>query len=219
MTKFEKIEQQARRHHPDLDDLLPQPKTANALKKISDDRFLSEMTKSIFKAGFVWRVIDQKWDGFEAAFEGFVPRYWAQVPDEVLDQLVKDKRIVRNMQKIRTVRENAMFIEEIKQSHGSFGELIANWPASELVDLFDLFKKRASRMGGASAQYFLRTVGKDTYLYSNDVATALIKENIIDKPPTSKKAKLAVQEAFNHWHQETGRPYCQISRILACSIG
>ena len=28
----------------------------------------------------------------------------------------------------------------------------------------------------------------------------------------------AVQEAFDIWREESGRPYCQISRILACSV-
>ena len=35
-----------------------------------DDRYLSEMTRCIFQAGFVWRVVDNKWDDFEDVFFG-----------------------------------------------------------------------------------------------------------------------------------------------------
>src|SRR5207248_3048813 len=39
----------------------------------SDDRFLAAMTRAVFSSGFSWEVVEQKWPGFEAAFEGFDP--------------------------------------------------------------------------------------------------------------------------------------------------
>jgi hypothetical protein len=38
-----------------------------------DDRWLAQMTRCVFQAGFVWRVIDHKWDDFEDVFFGFSP--------------------------------------------------------------------------------------------------------------------------------------------------
>ena len=63
-----------------LKSLLPPVTEKHRLAEIGDDRYLSEITRCIFKAGFVWRVIENKWPDFEAAFEGFVPAYWQQVP-------------------------------------------------------------------------------------------------------------------------------------------
>ncbi|MEI9986944.1 MAG: hypothetical protein WDN69_29555 [Aliidongia sp.] len=40
---------------------------------IPDDRILSAMTRRVFQAGFSWKVIDAKWDGFEEALHGFDP--------------------------------------------------------------------------------------------------------------------------------------------------
>src|SRR5690606_40476752 len=71
--------------------LLPSVVEKHRLAEIPDDRYLSEMTRCIFKAGFVWRVIENKWPGFEAAFEGFVPAYWQQVPPDVLERLADRK--------------------------------------------------------------------------------------------------------------------------------
>jgi 3-methyladenine DNA glycosylase Tag len=51
------------------------------------------------------------------------------------------------------------------------------------------------------------------------VCAALVREGVVDKAPISKKDLAAVQAAFNRWHQETGRPYAHLSRILAMSVG
>lgn len=51
----------------------PMPDNA-AVADISDDRILSTMAERVFAAGFVWRVIEQKWPGFEQAFLGFEPK-------------------------------------------------------------------------------------------------------------------------------------------------
>ena len=47
----------------------------------------------------------------------------------------------------------------------------------------------------------------------------LVEEGIVDKAPTSAKAMKRVQEAFNRWHEESGRDLTAISRTLAMSIG
>ena len=52
----------------ELEAILPRAKTTAELAAQTDDRYLSMMTRCVFRAGFVWRVIDNKWPGFEAAF-------------------------------------------------------------------------------------------------------------------------------------------------------
>lgn len=195
------------------------PKSARTIAKIPDDRWLAMMTKCIFQAGFSWKVIESKWPGFEEAFDGFDPPRWALAPDEDLDALAKDTRIVRNPQKIHTVRPNAIFICDLAKDYGSAGKAFANWPMNDQIGLLELLKKKASRMGGNTAQYFLRFMGLDSFILSQDVNAALIMEGIIDKPATSKTAMKAVQEAFNTWAEETGRTRVQLSRILAMSAG
>ncbi|MFT7587635.1 MAG: 3-methyladenine DNA glycosylase Tag, partial [Cellvibrionaceae bacterium] len=51
---------------PELKKLLSgHPKTSDQLAVIPDDRYLAEMTRRVFCAGFVWNVIDNKWPNFE----------------------------------------------------------------------------------------------------------------------------------------------------------
>jgi len=201
-----------------LKSMLPPVTEKQRLAKISDDRYLSEITRCIFKAGFVWRVIENKWPDFEAAFEGFVPAYWQQVPPEVLERLATDERIVRNMQKIRTVPENARMIMDVVQSHGSFGRFLAQWPSTDQVGLLLYLKRNGKRLGGNSAQYFLRRVGWDGFILSHDVVTALTRAGILDASPASKKGLIQAQEAFNRWHEETGMPISQLSRIVSFTV-
>jgi len=160
--------------------LLPPVVEKHRLAEIRDDRYLSEITRCIFKAGFVWRVIDNKWPGFEAAFEGFVPAYWQQVPPDVLERLAADERIVRNMQKIRTVPENARMIMDVVKDHGSFGRFLAQWPEEDQVGLLLYLKRNGERLGGNSAQYFLRRMGWDGFILAHDVVTALTRAGLMD---------------------------------------
>ncbi|WP_365715719.1 hypothetical protein [Shimia sp.] len=79
-------------------------------------------------------------------------------------------------------------------------------------------KKGGSRIGGATGQYALRFLGKDSFILSRDVVARLIAEGIIDKQPTSKGAMKKVQEAFNIWMDQSGRSLTEISRVLAMSL-
>ena len=78
--------------------------------------------------------------------------------------------------------------------------------------------KEGSRLGGVTATRFLRNVGKDTFVLSPDVIKALISAGVIDKAPTGKAALAACHQAFDCWHEESGRPYCELSVIAACSV-
>ena len=99
------------------------------------------------------------------------------------------------------------------------GRVIAEWPRADFVGLLDLLKKRGSRLGGTTGQYFLRRMGKDSFILSKDVVARLIAEKIIEKPPASKKALAQVQEAFNKWMDQSDRSLKEISQTLAMSIG
>ena len=222
MTPFSEILERAASRHGGaaaLEKRLAETKPLSPAKlaAIPDDRWLAMMTRRIFQAGFNWSVIDNKWDGFEAAFDGFDVGRWVMAPDEDLDALAKDSRIVRNSQKIRTVRENAVFIADLAKEHGSAGKAFGGWPAEDFAGLLDLLKRRGSRLGGSTAQYFLRSMGVDSYVLSAHVTAALIEAGVIDKPPTSKKGMAAVQAAFNQWMAESGRSLTAISRTLGYS--
>jgi 3-methyladenine DNA glycosylase Tag len=147
-----------------LEALIPKPKSKAVLSRIPDDRWLSEMTRSVFQAGFVWRVVENKWPDFEHAFRGFDPHAVAYLSDEDVERLARDPKIIRHHKKILAARENATFILDLAAEHGSAATFFAASPARGYAGLLEVLKKRASRVGGTSAQYFLRRMGKDSFV-------------------------------------------------------
>lgn len=203
-----------------LASLLPRKRDNKALAKLSDDRVLSEMARRVFSAGFVWSVIDKKWPGFEAAFLGFNPKRLLFQPAEFWHDLASDKRIVRNPQKIRSVRENARFVSDIAAEHGSFGKFLAAWPADDQIGLLDVLDKRGSRLGGFSGQYLLRFLGRDSFILTGDLMLCLRDCGVpISDKGTSKKDSRLAQAQINEWAKESGLPLSHVSRICALSIG
>jgi 3-methyladenine DNA glycosylase Tag len=203
-----------------LEKLLPAKPDARALEELGDDRILSEMSKRVFSAGFAWSVIEQKWPGFEQAFLGFQPSKLTFQPDDFWHDLLSDTGIVRNGAKITSVRDNAAFVQEVAREHGSFGKFLAKWPSSDEIGLLNLLNKRGSRLGGNTGMMFLRFIGWDGFVTSQDVVACLRDAGLDIASDVKSKGDLAkVQAQFNAWAEETGLPYVHLSRICAMSVG
>jgi 3-methyladenine DNA glycosylase Tag len=173
----------------------------------------------VFQAGFNWRVIENKWPGFEVAFHGFDPPLNAAMSEEEFDAHLKDTRIIRNAQKIASVRANAQFLVDLASEHGSAARFFADWPDGDFVGLLEVMKKRAARCAGETAMRFFRTMGKPAFITTRDVSAALVQAGVLAQPPKNRKDLQAVQDAFNAWSAESGRDLTALSRVLALSTG
>ncbi len=203
-----------------LKKLLPKVATTKALQATPDDRYLAMMTKCINQAGFSWKVIENKWPQFEEAFFGFDVFKLGLLSPEQWEAYASDKRVVRNWQKIKALQENVYFVQSESGKHGGFGNFIAQWPADDQIGLMKTLKQKASRLGGQSALWFLRRMGKDCFILSQDVVVALRGMGLdIAENPSSQRDLKKIQQQFNEWHEQTKLPYSHLSRILACSVG
>ena len=221
MKKFDVIYNRAvrRKGEEQLESLLDTNiNSAEILKDITSDRYLALMTKAVFKAGFVWKIIERKWPGFELAFWNFNVTRCAWISDDDLDLLYKDDRIIKNARKINTVAVNATMILDFDKEQGGFVNMIAEWPSTNFIGLLELLNKRGSRLGKLTSQYFLRNLGKDGFILSRDVVAALLDAKVIDKAPTSKTDYRHIQDAFNEWSEQSHRSLSEMSRILGMSI-
>ena len=197
---------------------MPKTKSTRSIAATPDHRCLSAMAKALFQAGFVWRVINNKWEGFEAAFHGFDPERVANLSGTEVAALRRDERIVRNGQKIEAVVENARYLLDEAGEHGSFAKMVARWPEDDIVGLWAHLKKRGSRLGGDTGPRVLRSLGKPTFVLTKDVVLSLVTQGIVDKRPTSKKDLARVQDAFNIWAAQSGEDLSAISMTLACTV-
>ena len=220
MRSFDEIEAIAADRHGGMDALREKIGTLADPTGLSDDRILAEFTKNIFRAGFNWKVVDAMWPGFEQAFHGFDIGRCAFMNDDWFDELIKDTRIVRHGAKIESVRDNAIFLQELAREHGqTAAKTLIDWPADDFVGLLDLLKTRGSRLGGNTGAYALRFLKIDGFILSRDVVARLVAEGVIDKAPTSKTARRKAQDAFNTWREQSGKSLIEISRVLALSTG
>lgn len=200
-------------------DMAGQTFSQDELAQIPDSMWLAAFTKQIFQSGFVWRVVEQKWPGFEEVFFNFDIEKMLMMSDDMWESKCKDERIIRNGKKVMTIKDNAQMIFEIATEHGSFGQFIANWPKHDIIGLWSFLKKHGSRLGGNTGPYALRRMGFDTFLISQDNEAYFRAYKHIDGGVSSKKSQQTMQQCFDIWQQQTGYAYQTLSRVLSFSVG
>ena len=200
--------------------LLADNAARESVANLTDDRILSAFTKQIFKSGFVWRVVENKWPDFEDSFFNFNIEKVLMMPEEMLENKAADPKIIRNYNKVKTIQANAQMIFEHQTEHNSsFAQFIADWPTSDIIGLWTFLKKHGQRLGGNTGPYALRLLGKDTFILSSDVEAYLRAQKVIDGGLQSKKSLTAIQTYFNQLQEESGYSLTQLSRLIAFASG
>jgi len=200
--------------------LLPKTASKARLKKLGSDRYLAEFTRKIFQSGFVWRVVDNKWPQFEEVFWEFDIKRLLMMPDDMLERKAKDPAIIRNLSKVKTVRDNAFMIDDVeRREQKPFGEFIAGWPEDDVVGLWLFLKKYGSRLGGNTGPYALRTLGVDTFLFTQDVEGFLRHHGIVDSGTSSRRALSAAQGFFNNLREQSGWSLAKLTRLVSFCYG
>jgi 3-methyladenine DNA glycosylase Tag len=186
---------------------------------VSDDRILAEFTKKVFQSGFVWRVVENKWPNFEDTFFNFDINKVLMMPEEMMERKASDPKIIRNFNKVKTIKANGQMIFEEQQNGHSFAQFLAQWPSNDIIGLWVYLKKNGQRLGGNTGPYALRALGKDTFLLSRDVEAYFRANNIINGGLQTKSSLLAIQNCFNAWQQESDLSLSQLSRLIAYATG
>ena len=221
IPKFKTIQEQAeflKGGNKGLRERLPVCKSKKALKAVPDNEYLSLMSLRVFRAGLKHSMVDARWPDFNKVFFNFDIDSVRGMSDEALEKLMNDIRIIRHLGKIKSVRANAAAIYELCSDYGSIGTYLAEWPVTDIVDLWTDLKNRFSQLGGNSGPYFLRMAGKDTFILTKHVVSALNNWKIYEGEPRSMKAHKKIQDVFNQWMEESELPLCQLSMILAMSV-
>lgn len=203
-----------------LQALLPKRKSKTQLKKLGSDRYLAEFTRKIFQSGFVWRVVDNKWPQFEEVFWQFDIEKLLMMPDDMLERKAQDPAIIRNFSKVKSIRDNAIMIDDTeRRAKQSYGEFVAGWPEDDVIGLWGHLKKHGSRLGGNTGPFALRTLGVDTFLFTQDVEGFLRSHGIIDGGRSSQRALTAAQTYFNSLREQSGRSLAELSRMVSFCHG
>ncbi len=222
LEKFDDIYQRAAERkggEAKLEALLSRPLTQAQIAAIPDDRWLSAFSMKIFQSGISWKVVRNKWPNFEEVFFSFIVAPLLMLSDEQWDLKAADTRIIRHHAKVKSIQANAQMMHEVGLQHGSFGQMVANWPKEEITGLWAFLKKHGSRLGGTTGPYSLRQLGVDTFILSGDVEAYLRSYKIIEGGKETKRSLEAATQAFTHWQQQSGRSLTEISQVIAFSTG
>ena len=165
-------------------------------------------------------MVDKKWPQFEEVFWEFDVERLLMMPDDMMERKAKDPAIIRNFSKVKTVHENAMMIDDTeRREKKTFGEFIAGWPSDDVIGLWLYLKKHGSRLGGNTGPFALRTIGVDTFLFTQDVEGFLRSHGIVDGSRTSQRALKSAQAYFNDLREQSGRSLAELSRIVSFCHG
>ncbi len=222
IEKFEAIYQRAAERkggEAALESMLSIPLSREELAAIPNDRWLSAFSMKVFQSGISWKVVRNKWPNFEELFFNFRIEPLLMLSDEHWDNKSEDKRIIRHHAKVMSIKANAQMIYEASIKHGSFGQMIANWPSEDVTGLWLYLKKHGNRLGGNTGPYTLRQMGVDTFILSGDVEAYLRNCKIIEGGKDTKRSLQATSDAFAQWQAESGRSLTEISQTIAFSTG
>ena len=96
----------------------------------TDDEFFELLTKVVFMTGFSRSVVENRWEAFRGAFQGFRIEDVAAFDDVTVEKMLEhDSGIIRNVRKVRATIANARTCLELRREYGSlqlFSESLAD---------------------------------------------------------------------------------------------
>lgn len=100
-----------------------------------DDRFQFEMLcLEGASVGLSWATILHKREAYRTAFHGFDIELCAAMTDEDLEAALLDPGIIRNRNKVFSVRKNAQIVKAIQAEYGSFDAYLWGFTGGKVID-------------------------------------------------------------------------------------
>jgi len=115
--------------------------------------YLGAMSRAVFTAGISWNVIEAKWDGTLAAFDGFDPQAVAAYSPDDVERLMVDPRVIHNRKKIEAIIGNAGELILVEREFGGIEAYLASFADND--DLVKDLHKRFAFLGESVAHFFL----------------------------------------------------------------
>ena len=155
-----------------------------------DDKYLFEMLiLESFQAGLSWECVLNKRDDFRQAFDNFDIDKICNYDNEKIQELLENKKIIRNKLKINAAIKNSKIFKKIQNEYGSFYNYLKTFTNGGIIyeidkttnQLSDVIskdlKKRGMKFVGSTIIYsYLQAIG---VIYSYDKECFLYKENSI----------------------------------------
>ena len=172
------------------------------IPKYEDNMLLELLILESFQAGLSWECVLNKREDFRLAFDNFDIDKVITYDDEKINELMQNRKIIRNRLKILSAINNSKVFKEIQTEYGSFSEYIWSFSNNTVIyevgkvssDLSDMvskdLKKRGMKFVGTTIIYsYLQAIGM---IYSHENECFLYKGG---EKMYIKKGVLSIREA------------------------
>ena len=153
-----------------------------------EEKYLYEMLiLESFQAGLSWECVLNKREAFERAFDNFDIDKVSKYDEEKINELLKNKNIIRNKLKIKAAINNSKIFKIIQKEYDSFQKYLMNFSQGEIfyeVDKTtsslsdeiskDLYKRGMRFVGSTIIYSYLQAIG---IIYSHDEECFLYKNS------------------------------------------
>lgn len=148
---------------------MPLPKPVRSRKPTPPDRIvrvidhptlddhLELMTRAIFQAGLSWAIIDDRWESFRGAFDGFAIATVAGYDEMDVERIMGMSGVIHSEKKITGTIENARALIALYGEFGDIATYVASFP--DYAKLYTDARKRFAFLGDLSCYYWLFRTG------------------------------------------------------------
>lgn len=154
-----------------------------------NDHYLFEMlVLESFQAGLSWECILNKREDFQKAYDNFDIEKIINYDENKINELLSNKKIIRNKLKINASLNNAKIFKNIQKEYGSFYNYLTTFTKDKILyetdkvtnDLSDtiskdLIKKGMKFVGSTIIYSYLQATG---FIYSHDKECFMHKEKL-----------------------------------------
>ncbi|MFX1601464.1 MAG: DNA-3-methyladenine glycosylase I [Promethearchaeota archaeon] len=124
-------------------------------KPKNDQEYFEALIRSVFSAGFSYKVIKTKWEGFREIFHNFNPYKIAQWTESDILIAIESPKIVRNVKKIRATVENAKNFIDLVKRYGTFENYLKSLRDKPYNEISQIISKTFKWLGPSGTYFFL----------------------------------------------------------------
>ncbi len=153
-----------------------------------EDSYLFEMlVLESFQAGLSWECILNKREEFKKAFDNFDVNKICNYNDEKVQELLKNKKIIRNKLKIKATINNSKIFNSIRCEYGTFHNYLKTFTNNKIIyeignttnqlsgEISKDLQRRGMKFVGSTIIYsYLQAIG---VIYSHDKECFLYKKD------------------------------------------
>lgn len=151
-----------------------------------DTKLFEMLLLESFQAGLSWECVLNKRESFKKAFDNFDYEKISKYDDNKVNELIKNKNIIRNKRKITSTIKNAKIFMEIQKEYKTFSNYIWHFTKDNVIYEYnkttsplsdeiskDLYSRGMRFVGSTIIYSYLQAIGiinshdKNCFLYKN----------------------------------------------------